>query len=425
MTTPASLLDRLAPQVNTGVRAERGRTWFRAHGFPNPRQEAWRYTPVDEIARVIAEGTPGPHATAGIDAATIDRLAGSHGGPRMVFLNGALARELSDLDSEIQGLVLAGVDDLRPRRRPDQLPPTDEPADGFHALNWAAGRDVAGIIVESDTTPDVPVHVVHLAVPGESVSVSHPRTVIAIRPRSRATVIESFVGLGGRAVTNSSTRIVVGDDATLTYHRLMAEPEGTIHVARTAMTQSRGSTVNGHSIICGGDIVRNAIEVTLSGDGATSNLEGLYLPIGSERHDNMITVDHAASHGRSMQRFKGIVDDHGRGSFSGHVIVRHGTVGNDADQSNPNLVLTPAAQADSRPWLEIYADDVACNHGATVGRLDSDALFYLRSRGIPATEARSMLVAAFAAEILDAVEPTSLREWLDAVIARRHGSRTA
>ena len=123
-------------------------------------------------------------------------------------------------------------------------------------------------------------------------------------------------------------------------------------------------------------------------------------------------VDHAASHCKSTQRYKGIVDDHGRGSFSGHVIVRHGTVGTDAVQSNPNLVLTPTAQADTRPWLEIFADDVRCAHGATVGRLDDDAYFYLRSRGIPAEQARAMLIAAFAAEVVDAIELDSLRERL-------------
>ena len=198
----------------------------------------------------------------------------------------------------------------------------------------------------------------------------------------------------------------------MTYHRVMSEPAEAIHVGRTGIEQAARSRVAATSVITDGRIVRNAVDVVLGGDGARSDLSGLYLPTDHQRHDNVVTVDHVASHGTSTQHFKGIVDDHGRGSFSGHVIVRHGTVGTDAAQSNPNLVLTPTAQADTRPWLEIFADDVRCTHGATVGRLDDDALFYLRSRGIPTAQARAMLIAAFAAEVVDSVTPESLREHL-------------
>lgn len=425
MTTPSALLERLAPQPAVGVRAERGRAWFDEHGLPDTRQEAWRYTPLDDIVAALDQARPAPEAPATLDAATIDRLVGSHGGPRLVFVNGVLVRELSDLHHDIGGLVLGGADDLRPRRRPDAPAPLDEPADGFHALNWAAGTDVAGVMAETDAAIDVPVHLVHLAAPGDGVSASHPRSVIRLAARSRLRVIETFAGFGGRPITNASTRIVAADESTLSYHRVIAETDEAIHIGRTGISQARGSVVKARTMICGGHIVRNALDVALNGDGARSELEGLYLPIGTERHDNVVTVDHAASHCTSTQRFKGVIDGRGRGSFSGHVIVRHGTIGTDADQSNPNLVLTSTAQADTRPWLEIFADDVRCTHGATVGRLDDEAFFYLRSRGIPAAEARSMLVEAFAAEIVDAVAPESLRDWLRSAIAGRHGGPTA
>src|SRR5690606_4895824 len=154
------------------------------------------------------------------------------------------------------------------------------------------------------------------------------------------------------------------------------------------------------SVVADGHIVRSAVDVRFAGDGARADLDGLHLPTGHQQHEHAVTVDHAASHGTSTQRFKGVVAGHGRRAFSGHVIVRPGTVATDASQSNPNLVLRPTAQADTRPWLEIFADDVRCAHGATVGRLDEDALFYLRSRGIPLAEARAMLVAAFAGEVV-------------------------
>jgi Fe-S cluster assembly protein SufD len=150
---------------------------------------------------------------------------------------------------------------------------------------------------------------------------------------------------------------------------------------------------------------------------ARADLDGLYLPRGDQRHDYVITVDHRASHCASTQRFTGIIDDHSRGSFSGHVLVRHGTTGTDAYQSNRNLVLAPTAQADTRPWLEILADDVRCTHGATVGRLDDDALLYLRSRGFPLEQSGAILVAAFAAEVIDGITPASLRNPVAATFA--------
>jgi Fe-S cluster assembly protein SufD len=198
---------------------------------------------------------------------------------------------------------------------------------------------------------------------------------------------------------------------------MQSEAPDAIHVGRTAIEQGADSSVRVASIMTGALIARSAIGVRLTGPEARSDLSGLYLPRGHQRHDNVITVDHAASRCTSTQQFRGIVDDHGRGSFSGHVLVRPGTIGTDARQSNRNLVLAPTAQVDTRPWLEILADDVRCTHGATVGRLDEEALFYLRSRGIPVDRSRAMLVAAFAAEVIDAITPASLRDRVAAAFA--------
>ena len=225
----------------------------------------------------------------------------------------------------------------------------------------------------------------------------------------------------GSSITNASTRVVAGAGSTITHHRIQDEAVAAIHVGRTAIDQGSGSTVRATSVMTGGRIARSAIDIRFTGAGARADLDGLYLPRGDQRHDNVITVDHGASQCSSTQRFTGIVDDHGRGSFSGHVLVRAGTTGTDAHQSNRNLVLAPTAQADTRPWLEILADDVRCTHGATVGRLDDDALFYLRSRGIPLEQARAMLVAAFAAEIIDAITPATLRDRVAATLGAGGG----
>jgi Fe-S cluster assembly protein SufD len=403
------LFDRLAPPTAAGGRAERGRTWLSRHGLPTTREEAWRYTPVDDVVRALQAAIPATNASEAVSRAVVDELAGVHGGIRLVFVNGAMAGRLCDAEPVPAGLWVGNADGLRRRPRPASGR-DEQPVDGFHALNWAVGRDVAAVLVDPDVQLDRPVHVVHLSVPGDVLTASHPRTVVRVGADSRLQVIETFVGLPGSSITNASTRIVTGEPAAVTYHRIQAETPGGIHVGRTGIEQAARSAVEATSIMTGAQIARSAIDVRLSGPDARVDVDGLYLPAGHQRHDTVITVDHLAPRCTSTQRFKGIVDDHGRGSFSGHVIVRPGASGTDARQSNRNLVLCPTAQADTRPWLEIFADDVRCTHGATVGRLDDDALFYLRSRGIPIAHARAMLVAAFAAEIIDDITPASLRD---------------
>jgi Fe-S cluster assembly protein SufD len=406
--TATGLLDRLVPPSPPGPRAERGRAWLAAHGLPTTRDEAWRYTPVDDIVRALEAASPAPGSSREVTPAVVDELAGDHGGPRLVFVNGVLDARSSDLGVAEHGLWLGNREGMR-ARPPSPRAAEDQPADGFHALNWAAGRDVAAVIVEAEVALDRPVHVVHVAAPGADMTASHPRTVVLLGAGSRLHLIESYVGVTGWSITNASTRIVAGAGSTLTHHRIQDEAADAIHVGRTAVDQGAGSAVRATSISTGARIARNAMDVRFTGTGAHADLDGLYLPRGHQRHDTVVTVDHGASDCTSTQRFRGVIDDHGRGSFSGHVLVRPGTTGTDAHQSNRNLVLAPTAQADTRPWLEILADDVRCTHGATVGRLDDDALFYLRSRGIPREQGRAILVTAFAAEIIDAIAPASLR----------------
>lgn len=417
----AALLDRLVPPSPLSPRAERGRAWFAAHGLPTTRDEAWRYTPVDDIARVLEDATPAPESSSDVNRSVVGDLAGDHGGSRLVFVNGVFDPRASDAGVAVDGLWLGNRDGMR-ARPPSARTAEDQPADGFHALNWAAGRDVAAVIVEAHAQLDAPVHVVHIAAPGEDTTANHPRTVVLVGPGSRIHLIESYVGLPGSSITNASTRIVAGAGSTVTHHRIQDEAAAATHVGRTAIDQASGSAVRATSVMTGGRIARSAIDIRFTGTDARADIDGLYLPRGDQLLDNVITVDHRASQCTSTQRFTGIIDDHGRGSFSGHVLVRHGTTGSDAHQSNRNLVLTPTAQADTRPWLEILADDVRCTHGATVGRLDDEALFYLRSRGIPLEQGRAMLVAAFAAEVIDAITPVSLRDRVAASFtARRAG----
>jgi Fe-S cluster assembly protein SufD len=385
--------------------------------FPSTRQEAWRYTPVEEIVERVeaaARAVPPPSLSREI----VDALAGDHGGTRLVFVNGAYDAAVSDCD----GLPV-GLSYVLDERRTDLVP---EPPglDGFLARNRRDGRDTAVITVEPGAVIDRPVHIVHLWAPNASgpTTISHPRTVITVGESSHVAVIETYCGLDGPAVTNADTTIRIGRGAEVEHCRVESEARTATHIGHTRIEQQEGSRFRMTSVTLGGDIARNAVDVRLDGADARAELCGVNVTTGHQRHDTSVTIDHAASGGASTQRFTGVVDEHGKGSFSGEIVVRPGTVATDAHQSNRNLVLSPDAEADTRPWLQILADDVRCTHGATVGRLDEDALFYLRTRGIPLGAARQMLIDAFVRDITDTIPDGSLREHVVALIAARSGA---
>ncbi len=360
-----------------------------AVALPKASEEAWKYTPVAEIE--AARRAAVPAADESVTRTTLDDLAGDLGCPRLVFVNGRASRDLSDR-------VPAGV-------------------------RIGAVPSAATLMIAADVDVETPLHIVHVSVPRDLRSLSHPRSLVHAAPGSHVAVVETYCGSPGPALTEASTEIRVGSAARVEYVRIQVEPDDAIHIGRTRVEQGEASAVHLTSVTSGGDIARQQIDVRLPGSDARTDLDGLYLPARQQRHDTVVRVDHAASRGTTTQRFKGVVDDHARGSFSGHVIVRPGTTGNDAQQANHNLLLSPTAEADTRPWLEIFADEVRCTHGATVGRLDGDALFYLRSRGIPLSQSRDLLVSGFTAEILDTISLPTAREWLAHGVARRSPER--
>jgi Fe-S cluster assembly protein SufD len=412
-----ALLDRLIPAGPPDPPSLRATNWLLTHGMPDPHDEAWRYSPVKEILSRLAAATPAQPSQ--ITRAEIDRLAGSHGPNRLVLVNGVYVPALSDLGD---GSWIGRLADLPPGTVSTAVPVGGGFTDGFHALNRAAGGDPVAVVIEADIRHDAngpapaPIHIVHVALPGSDPQISHPRTVIEVCARSHLRLIETFTGLAGSTLTNASTTISLGAGASLDHQRVQTEAPGAVHIGHTQVRQAAGSRYEAASIMLGSDIARHAIDVGLHEPDAHVALTGLYRPAGHQRHDMAVCVDHAASRGTSTQEFKGVIDNHARGSFSGRVIVRPDTVANDARQASRNLVLQPTAQADARPWLEIFADDVRCTHGATVGRLDDDALFYLRSRGIPLDESRTMLIDAFVREITGAIEPASLRDHIAALV---------
>lgn len=358
--------------------------WFGGDDAPGVGDEAWLYTPVADISSRLVGARPAGRAEPGREV--VEELAGRHGETRIVLVNGIHSPTLSDREHLPAGLHLDA-----------------DPGSG----------DAVQLSVDPATCVEPVVHVVHLAAPSGDLVLSRPRLAVEVGAGSRLHLIESFVGLPGGALTEASTTVRVAEDAELTHERVQSEPEDAVHVARLVFEQRARSRVRSSSVTRGADVARLGLDVVLGAEDASCDLSGLYLPTDTRRHDTVVTVDHAASRCTSRQLFKGVVDDRARGSFSGHVIVRHGTVATEAHQTNRNLLLTPTAQADSRPWLEIFADDVRCDHGSATGRLDEDALFYLRSRGIPRHEARAMLVEAFVREITERITTGSLRTHVD------------
>lgn len=385
---------------------------------PSRRDEAWKYTPVDEIvARLGTAVAPDAAAARAVDSAALDAVAGSHGGPRLVLVDG---RYSADLSSGLDDHVRATHERLAAEA------PVDGTTDGFVAFNQAADHDVATVSIEAGTDPGDPIHVVHLSTgAGDDAPVlSQPRTVVRVGAAATATLIETYVGLGAASFVNASTEVEVGEGATLDYYRVQRETTASTHVGSTRLEVAERGDVRVTAVTCGGDIARNAMTVCLRGPDARADLGGLAVSSGSQRHDTVVTVDHVASRCASNQHFAGIAGERGRGSFGGEIIVRPGTVGTDAHQSSRNLVLSKTAEADTRPWLQIFADDVRCTHGATVGRLDDAALFYLRSRGIPDALARRMLIEAFAREVTDRIAVPTLRDDVTALIAAAHPVRS-
>ncbi len=399
---------------------DRGIARFGELGFPTTKQEAWRFTsvaPLTETAFDLAHPAlrlPTP------DAIKPFLLSD---GPRLVFINGFLARSLSTPllgDVRLDGLAQTLVDapDLVRQHLSKYAPFVDRP---FAALNTAFVRDGAFVHVPAKMTIDEPIQLLFLATPADRARlVTHPRNLIVLEREARATVVETYAALGGGVYwTNAVTEVVVGDGARVDCYRVQRESDRAYHVAVTDVHQGRDTTVNVHAVSFGAALARHDLRGTLAGPGGYLILNGLYLLAGEQHADHHTAIDHAAPHCESHEYFNGVLDGRSRGVFNGRIIVRPGAQKTDSKQTNNNLLLSADAHADSQPQLEIYADDVKCTHGSTVGPLDPKALFYLRSRGIGEAEARRLMTYGFAAEILNRMDVAPLRAQLDGIVRAR------
>jgi Fe-S cluster assembly protein SufD len=289
--------------------------------------------------------------------------------------------------------------------------------DAFCALNTAFMEDGAFVHIPRRTVLSEPISLLHVSAPTADPAITHPRNLIVAGEESQATIVEDYVSLNGDVhFSNVVTEVVVGENSVLSHYRIERESTRAFHVSTLRVQQGRSSDVASHSLLLGGALVRNNVHPVLAGDGGECLINGLFMGTGQQHLDNYMKVEHAGPHCNSRQFYNGILDGRSRGVFHGRIIVHKDAQKTDAKQTNRNLLLSNEAQIDTKPQLEIHANDVKCTHGATIGQIDEDAIFYLRSRGIAEASARTLLLSAFARESLGRMKNELIRKHLEGLV---------
>jgi Fe-S cluster assembly protein SufD len=390
---------------------------FAEVGFPTLQDEEWRFTNVAPLARTAFQLAP--YRPEGLTLEKIRQLAfGADAASRLVFVNGHFSRELSFVGRLPQGVVVAGLADTL-ATHPEWLEPhlarhTPHDQSPFTALNTAFIQDGAFVSIPKGVVVAEPIQLVFLATSATEPGVAHPRNLIVVGAGSQAVVVETYAGVKeGVYFTNGVTEIVLGENAVLDHSKVQRESKEAFHIATQQVHQERGSNFTSHSVALGGGLVRNDVNAVLDAEGCECTLNGLYLASGRQHIDNHTRIDHARPHCASHELYKGILDGKAHGVFNGKIFVHQDAQKTDAKQTNKTLLLSEDAVINSKPQLEIYADDVKCTHGATIGQLDEEAVFYLRSRGLGRHEARSLLTYAFANDIINRIKVEPIRAGLE------------
>ena len=417
-----------APDAVTDLR-RRAFERFTALGIPTTRLEAWRFTNVAPIAnttfalaapaeREAARADAAPHALPGAGLTFINGrhvapasdVAGLPAGVEVVSLADALASDAGDTRAAVEAHLASGAGIEN---------------EGFTALNTALLHDGAVVRVPANTVVEQPIQLLFVTSPpagGEPV-MTHPRVLIVVGENAQVSVVESYGGGESPYLTNAVTEVIAGPSAVVDHYKLVRESLSAYHIGSMHVRLDRAANFSSHAVTLGGAIVRNDAQALLDGEGVECTLNGLYLANGRRLVDNHTTIRHAKPHCSSHELYKGILDGQARAVFNGKIIVAIDAQKTDAKQTNKALLLSEDAQINTKPELEIFADDVKCTHGATVGQLDKDALFYLRARGLGLEQARRVLIHAFAADLLNHIAIAPIREQLeDLLLAQLPGS---
>jgi Fe-S cluster assembly protein SufD len=390
---------------------------FSETGFPTTHDEDWRFTNVAAVANTAFE-------LAGHETVSREQLApfgADQFASCLVFVNGLFSQELSTLEQLPKGVT---VSSLAAQLKDDAASIEQHlgkylntQRDSFAALNSAFIEDGIYVYIPRGVVVETPIYVLYVTVPSATPTMNHPRNLIVAEENSQVTVVEDYVSLGeGTTFSNAATELVAGDNANVSHYMIVREGDSAYNFSTLRIQQGRHANVATHSLLLSGALVRNNVHPVLAGEGSECLINGLFMANGRQHMDNYMLVEHASPHCDSRQFYNGILNGQSHGVFHGRIIVHKDAQKTDAKQTNRNLLLSDDAQIDTKPQLEIYADDVKCTHGATIGQFDDNALFYLRSRGLAEAAARHVLLLAFANECLDRMNSPQIREHLEQLV---------
>ena len=397
---------------------------FAELGFPTINDEDWRFTNVSPIAKLPFQ----PVFESSRDGLTRDSITNftftSLPGARLVFVNGHYVDDLSSLGKPQPGVKISSLSNAFNTDAALLEKHLGRYAQGqdnaFTSLNTAFFQDGAFIHVAAGKIVEAPIHLLFISTGKESGATSSPRNLIIAEKSAQVTVLESYVSIGEAAYfTNAVTELVGGEGAVIEHVKFQDESQNAFHIAAIHAQLARDCNLAAHSIAAGARISRNNIRTSLAGEGVNAVLNGLYSTKLEQLADHHMVVEHAQPHCNSHEYYNGILDGRSKGVFHGRILVRQIAQKTDAKQTNKNLLLSEDATVDTKPQLEIYADDVKCTHGATIGQLNDESIFYLRARGIGEETARRMLIHAFAGEIIERIRSRTVRDELDKVIWER------
>ncbi len=386
-------------------------------GFPTTHDEDWRFTNVSSIAN-----TPFELAREGkVSKAELEQFRAPRVGCRLVFVNARFVPELSSRQNVPDGIAvnsLAAQIAESPQSVESHLGRyLNVQRDAFCALNTAFAEDGGFVHVRKGTVLEEPIYFLFVSTESDRPTMTHPRNLIVIGNEAQATIVEDYVSIGESvAFCNTATELVAGDNAVVSHYMIEREHTNTFNVSTLRIQQGRSANIASHSVLLGGGLVRNNVHPVLAGEGSECLINGLFIGKGRQHLDNYMLVEHASPHCGSRQFYNGVLDDQAHGVFHGRIIVHKDAQKTDAKQTNRNLLLSDDARIDTKPQLEIYADDVKCTHGATIGQIEENALFYLRSRGIDEVSARRLLLLAFANECLERMAASVARDHVERLI---------
>lgn len=396
---------------------------FMSLDFPDAKNEDWKYTSVEPLLKHNFEtgNTTGLNT---ILAKDIAHLFISDTSARLVFIDGRFSPAFSETAHLPKGITVKNLSralsedkDFIQSRLSDQL---KKNKDVFTALNTAFVLDGLFINAADRAETDRPIYILYLSSSQKRSLLNQPHNLITVGKNARIAVVENHASMNNEsAFTNSFTNIFIAEEGSLDFVKIQQENTQTYHIGSTEIVQQRASRLTHRIVTSGGSLVRNAVTLNLNAEGIESTLDGVYITEGTQHVDNRTIIHHAKPNCNSHELYKGILDGKSTGVFNGKIIVHPDAQKTDAKQSNKNLLLSQDAMMNTKPQLEIFADDVKCTHGATIGRLDEESLFYLRSRGIGKEQAKNMLTYAFAGEIVNRIGHESTRTYLDGLLLNR------